>query len=271
MSPGVSTPLYLKQFFCELTNKGIIITSYLEGIDVLYSTNTFLVESTPIFDAIFCPPLCANQLLLPDRLASIKSLELKWQVELFRPFMNRDQKHFYDHNRRQLALQLSHIHAIFPDLRKLVVCFEDHLYDDSKRRPSQALNEINDMLLQPLAKLVKSLPHLDQPLIVELPYNVFTDLEDRASQQFLNLEEIKGHYEGVWLRYPVLPGHLAAANGSQETLGKNPCDLSNQQPSQGGNCYFYYIKEGVYSDLFWNFEGKAIRRSQQPADIGMIM
>ncbi len=59
--------------------------AYAEGIDVLYSTNTFFLESTTLFDALFCPAShrAAQQLLLPHHLASITSLELRWELLLW--------------------------------------------------------------------------------------------------------------------------------------------------------------------------------------------
>lgn len=262
--------------------KGLTVnhSSYAEGIHVLYSTNTFFIESTPIFDALFCPPPVAQQhLLLPERVASIKSLELRWDMKLFGITTDVVEELYYDasSNRRQLASHLGHIDLAFPDLRRLVLTLEDGLYRDGRQRPRQVLDEIDRVLLQPIARLVGKLSRLEKPVVVELPRNVFTDLKDRDSQQRLSLRESKGHHEGVWLRYPVLSasrddGHLEMNAAPQETLGGGPCDWSSHSSSgSSDDACFYYIKEGVESNLFWNYKGEAQLRSHMPADGGIIM
>lgn len=247
---------------------------------MLYSTNTFFIESTPIFDALFSPLLATQQhRLLPQRVASIKSLELRWDTTLFGMTTDLLGELHYDasSNRRQLASHLGHINLAFPDLKRLVLTFEDGLYLDHRLRPGQVLDEIDRILLQPIARLVSKLSRLEKPVVVEFPSNLFTDLKGRDSQQRLSLRESGGHHEGVWLRYPALSaskddGHLEMDAAPHEALGGGPCDWSSPSSSAStdGAC-FYYIKEGVESNLFWNYKGEAQLRSLMPADGGIIM
>ncbi|GAB1318068.1 hypothetical protein MFIFM68171_08278 [Madurella fahalii] len=142
--------------------------AYAEGIDLLYSTNTFFIESAALFDAWFCPVPRSRHLLLPQRLASITSLELRWRVLLF----GRDnQEHRSDQDRAHLASHLRHLCAAFPNLRTLVLSFSDLLYNDRRVRPAQALDEIDRVLLRPLAEAVARLPlrAQQQSVVVELP------------------------------------------------------------------------------------------------------
>ncbi|AEO70431.1 uncharacterized protein THITE_114873 [Thermothielavioides terrestris NRRL 8126] len=56
--------------------------AYAEGVEVLYATNTFFSESDALFDHLVCARPGARHLLLPERLASIKSLELRWEQRI---------------------------------------------------------------------------------------------------------------------------------------------------------------------------------------------
>ena len=50
--------------------------SYLEAIDVLYATDIIHINSVPLMINI-------HSLILPQRLASITSLELIWDLDIF--------------------------------------------------------------------------------------------------------------------------------------------------------------------------------------------
>ena len=144
------------------------------GIDVLYSTNTYFIESPALFDALFCPAPRKNQLLLlPQRLASITFLELRWDVLLFGklPGPRGDpQTHLADEGRAQVAAHLSYLGDGFPNIRTLVLSFLGILYNDFQVRPAQVLNEIHCVLLRSIADAVARLPSQvqQQHVVVEL-------------------------------------------------------------------------------------------------------
>ncbi|KAF3002841.1 hypothetical protein E8E14_007605 [Neopestalotiopsis sp. 37M] len=169
-------------------------------------------------------PNVGRQLLLSQRLADIRSLELGLDVLLFGdirlPLRSRgDEKE----KMRQLP-RLAGLVATFPNLRSLVISFSDNLYNDWNARPMARLPEIERLLLQPLALAVAPLAsQQEKHVVVEFPSNVFQDLKG------LGLEEEQRGDEwmdgkGVWLRYPI------------------------------GDSFFYYIKKGVESDLIWGHD-----------------
>jgi len=220
--------------------------AFAEGLEVLYGTNTFFVESLALFDALFCPVPCrARQLLiLPQRLASITSLELRWEVLLFGRLGHQQGDpwtHLYaDEGRAQVATHLRYLGEAFSGVRMLVLSFGD-FYNDYSVRPALVLGEIDRVLLRPIADAVARLPQAqEQPVIVELPSNVFRDVHGDCAPG-LGLEAEKrgeewGEGKGVWLRYP-LPSSSAV-----QGEGDGP-----------GQDLFYYIKEGAESDLGWDY------------------
>ncbi|KAF7531576.1 hypothetical protein G7054_g8749 [Neopestalotiopsis clavispora] len=201
--------------------------AYIEGIEVLYATNTFFVGRdflSALLDHPDRDPVVSNvgrQLLLSQRLTDIRSLELGLDVLLFGdvsmpPLSRSDEK-----NKMRQLPDLAGLTAAFPNLGSLVISFSDYLYNDSSARPKARLPEIQRLLLQPLAQAVASFaPQRKEPVVVELPSNVFCDLEGLGLEKEQRGEEW-GDGRGVWLRYSI-----------EES-------------------FFYYIKQGVESDLSW--------------------
>jgi hypothetical protein len=227
----------------------------VEGVDVLYSSNTFFIESSGGLNGLLCPEArTSRQLLLPRRLDSITSLELRWDVLLFgrhqRPIHDRHW-HLAHEDRAQVAAHLRHLADTFPNVRRLVLSFGD-FYNDYQVRPAQVLDEINRVLLRPIADSVARLPSLEQQVVVELPSTVFRvvsgDEYELRGAPGLALETEKrgqqwGEGKGVWVRYPLSAGSASVQPGKVEGV----------QDDQG---LFYYIKEGVESDLYWDYTGK---------------
>ena len=150
--------------------------AYVEGIEVLYGSNTFFVESSALLNALFCPEARTTQLLLlPQRLDSITALELRWDVMLFgtqlEPMYD-SHWHFAREDRAQVAANIRHLGDTFPNLRSLVLSFGD-FYQDCRVRPALVLDEIERLLLRPIADAVARLPSLEEHVVVELPSNVF--------------------------------------------------------------------------------------------------
>ncbi|KAF6835367.1 hypothetical protein CMUS01_05818 [Colletotrichum musicola] len=194
--------------------------AYAEGVEVLYATNTFVIESRDLLDAL----LAGRKVILPQRLSAVRELELRLEVLLIGDpnLLNAQGK-----DKMQMLPDLGGFAARFPGLQSLVVSFSDYLYNDPHLRPKDRLPEIERLLLQPLALMAERLvPQLERPVVVELPSNVFCDLGG------LELEEERqgdewGDGKGTWLRYPV-----------------------------GGSEGWYYVKEGVETDLFWDYQGR---------------
>lgn len=255
--------------------------SYVEGINVLYSTNTFFIASQAVLDALFCPGPRTRHLILPERLATITSLELTWDLLLFGrlPSSSRNLQRDLESDRRRAAdrqkmtSHLSRIGDACPNLHSLVLTFTDALYLDWSVQPRLALEEINSLLLRPIAEAVMRLPRPQKrPVVVELPYNVFVDIRSAARQGEIALEAPTedGRYP-VWLRCLLSPkGDEAIPIGEQSSsagFAFNPGDWQDE----GGDRYTYYlIKEGVDTNLYWDYLGVPHLRSHTPAD-GFIM
>jgi hypothetical protein len=238
--------------------------AYAEAIDLLYSTNTFFIESDALLDNLVCPGPAArstNHLLLPERLARITSLELRWELLLFGQPSASWGKGFgaarnTEANRAKLTAQLFHLCSTFPNLRSLVLSFSDPLYNVRVLQPAHALAEIDRVLLRPIADAVARLPLAAQRkrVVVELPSNVFCDLNGIKHKGVpgLGMEEEQKEREvddgkGLWLRYPL---------GARAP--RPPRDgPSDAEPEPGSGDYdFYYIKQGVESSfLYWDYDG----------------
>ncbi|KAI4601580.1 hypothetical protein KJ359_011710 [Pestalotiopsis sp. 9143b] len=200
--------------------------AYIEGAEVLYGTNTFLIESRDLLDALLgrpdSDPLPRNgsrQLLVSHRLADIRSLELRLDVLL--PSLSPDD----EKNKMRQLPHLAGLKNSFPNLCSLVISFSDSLYNDRGVRPMGRLPEIDRLLLQPLALVVASFtPQLEKHVVVELPSNVFVDLKGLGLKEEQRGDQW-GDGRGTWLQYPI------------------------------GDSFFYYIKQGVESDLYWDHNG----------------
>ncbi|KAF6828318.1 hypothetical protein CPLU01_08593 [Colletotrichum plurivorum] len=173
--------------------------AYAEGVEVLYATNAFVIESRDLLDA----SLAGRRVVLPQRLSAVRELELRLEVMLFGDptLLNTESK-----DKIQVLPHLAGLAAAFPGLLSLV---------------------IESLLLRPLALAAERLaPQLERSVVVELPSNVFCDLGGLELKEERRVDEW-GNGKGTWWRYPV-----------------------------GGSEGWYCVKEGVESDLFWDYQGR---------------
>ena len=253
--------------------------AYAEGIDVLYSTNTFFLESTALFNVLFCPTprRTTQQLLLPQRLASITSLELRWELLLWGQITHQrgnlwtsdplTTPLFADKGRAQLAAYLCYLGEAFPNLQTLVLAFTDSLYHDVQVRPVWALEEIDRLLLRPIADAIARLQHLQQQVVVELPSNVFDDLNGAwtlKGSPSLGLEVEKRGVQWPsapgktdWLRYP-----LSGATVYSAGVEGGPVEATAGGRADQGR--FYYIKKALESELTWDLGGRTGQYYENP-------
>lgn len=165
--------------------------------------------------------MLSSGVILKTTLERVKALELVWEDLVF----GRDG----GGDREKVVTSLAGLAEVFPGLRRLVVSFGD-VYNDFRTRPARALAEIEKVLLQPLAKSMSRLGKLEN-VVVEMPSNIFRDLNGADGVTGLGLDKEKRGREwvageGLWLRYPV----------------------SSSVP--------LWIKEGVESNLFWDYNGQ---------------
>ncbi|KAJ5008841.1 hypothetical protein K4K57_009799 [Colletotrichum sp. SAR 10_99] len=200
--------------------------AYVEGVEVLYATNTFFIQSRNLLEALLCPPNDGRRLLLPHRLALIRSLELRCEFLLFGDFTLPFIARASDKERMRLLPDLASLAVPFPNLRSLVVTFPKILDNERHADPDARLPEIDRLLLRPLALAFAHLaPQQQKQTVVELPSNVFRDIRGIGHRKGLGLEQEQrgdewGDGRGLWLRYAI--------DGS----------------------LYYYIKEGQESEIY---------------------
>ncbi|KAF4962260.1 hypothetical protein FSARC_9649 [Fusarium sarcochroum] len=103
--------------------------NYAETIDLLYSTNTIAMSGEEMMTHI-------NQLLLPQRLASITSLEIRWPLEKVVPAEPEDDtRPYYEQMRDPYHMNEDQFSVIldtlspeqFPSLRRVFISFEKEM------------------------------------------------------------------------------------------------------------------------------------------------
>lgn len=148
--------LVVKRLFLFLYPKALrenmlTITSYLEGIDILLRTNTFHMSSNVLFTNL-------NRLLLPHRIATITSLELRWSLL--------PRVKGYDDFHALLSMTKTN----FPRLQKLHISIEGELRHLS--RSADSLAQVENLILKPIEQMIVGLPKLEM-LEVALPLSLY--------------------------------------------------------------------------------------------------
>ncbi|KAK4442792.1 hypothetical protein QBC34DRAFT_386897 [Podospora aff. communis PSN243] len=142
--------------------------AYVEGIDVLYGTNTFHISSLDL-------QLSLPQLVPPDHLARITSLELLWKLN------DINQARTVKAKNHAMALWQdpprpvdSPLHALrasvpetFPHLRRLYVSFQCHLDPPFGRSAvdGDIITEVETIFLGPVEDMVRILHHRAGPKV----------------------------------------------------------------------------------------------------------
>ncbi|KAF5701904.1 hypothetical protein FMUND_13737 [Fusarium mundagurra] len=156
-----------------LSSKRILteLCGYAEMIDLLYSSNTIAMAGEAMISHI-------GQLALPQRLASVTSLEIRWPLQR----ENEACAGHYDFHtnalRRMLhpfQLDLDHLSVVlntlsntsFPNLRRLCISFEKEYNDRPISNP-----EAHDILINKLLQFVESRPKFKECAFA-LPKGVF--------------------------------------------------------------------------------------------------
>lgn len=186
---------------------------YLEGVDVLYMTNTFSIQSDKVLDALFRPPgdeetpgyTQTYHIAFPDRFALITSLEVGW------------------HSLKVLQRHIGSLPGPFQNLHRLVLCLTEVYLPSS-------VADIDSGVLGPIAEAVSRLPLRAQKrnVIVEVSAQSLAKIRSRtrlAQELKLRGKGGSGDNDITWLRYPV------------------PARDTEQEGGDGDDSeVFYYIK-----------------------------
>ncbi|PTB66884.1 hypothetical protein BBK36DRAFT_1198760 [Trichoderma citrinoviride] len=168
--------------------------AYIEGIDVLYATNTFHTASKEMI-------LSLSSILLPQRLASITSVELLWDFAPF-PSIHPEVVKPPLSDMASFRLFLDAVPATFPAARKLHISLQGRLY------PTRTVNGLTrwdssvdrtDEILRPVDDLVSRLgPHVTD-FSLGIPSSLYQDQRDRALKNGDPVEQAhKGRHERHW-------------------------------------------------------------------------
>lgn len=180
-------------------NKGRPLThypSYMEVLDVLYSTNTIHIGS----------PFLTRHLplsILPQRLASITSLELLWELAFhspLHPLVEREKRW------QSYSALVTTVASAFPSLGKLYISVETGSY--VRNASAQQLESDEQQLLGPMDELVRKLGAQLQECQIAPPYSLYRALVSKAKGRGARIENSR---PGIvsWQRFwrPVAVEH----------------------------------------------------------------
>lgn len=214
MPPGVSTELILilSVGFVEDLDSTLDSTdsfhpsSYAECIDILYTTNTIY---------IFPNDFIIHQLprvLLPQRLASITSVKMRWTVS---PVGWEIDPFEWEHSiYGPIAFNsfLSDLPITFPHLISLRISLEGRMDDFPTELYDQVPRMIESHLMVPIDGMVRKLgPHI-QKCHIALPASVYTLMkyhtENGTVQEF---PQLRADWTRIWRELSHLIQHLCIA------------------------------------------------------------
>ncbi|KAJ4854990.1 uncharacterized protein T069G_10548 [Trichoderma breve] len=169
--------------------------AYLEGIDVLYSTNTIHTASKEMI-------LSLTSILLPQRLSSITSVELLWDFAPF-PSIHPEVVKPPLSDMASFRAFLDAIPTTFPALRKVHISLQGHIYPTKTINGSTSWdNNIDrvDEILHPVDYFVLGLePDVRRSFSLGIPSSLYRSQRDRALQNNDPVEQAhRGQYERHW-------------------------------------------------------------------------
>ena len=137
--------------------------SYIDGIDILYATNTIHMSSSVMICHL--PHLLSQQ-----RLASITSVEMVWRLnEISRPAQAQDPP---NSGKEAFEALLQAVPMALPNLRKLYICLVGPIYLPTNNLGSRPEADI----LMPMDRLAHALGPQLQQFDLALPVTIFEPL-----------------------------------------------------------------------------------------------
>ncbi|KAI1916209.1 hypothetical protein LOZ12_001148 [Ophidiomyces ophidiicola] len=161
--------------------------AYVEAIDVLYSTNTIHMASNAMI-------LNLPRLLLPQRLASITSIEMLWNLHPFRESNVNDP---LDSDPRAFHCLLQAMPLLFPGLRKLFISFHGDVLPPGKG--SNARFEASESaILRPIDEMVGRLNARECHVAVPTSIYVPRKLKATGTGIYLEPSRLRNVWERIW-------------------------------------------------------------------------
>ncbi|KAF7559867.1 hypothetical protein G7046_g4279 [Stylonectria norvegica] len=166
--------------------------AYLEGIDVLFSTNTInMAHRKTIMDV--------RRLFLPERLALIRSVELIWGFDPFFPPHGPNDAGLTLHTLPDFHRFLNAVPSMFPNLRSLYISMWGRMIPPDV----DASVDLIDLASAPILKAVDSMVHQLAPgvrdVTIAIPSSWYEPHRDRAYMRHNHVERVNyGQQERVW-------------------------------------------------------------------------
>lgn len=211
--------------YALLTN---CLLSYAEGIDILYTTNTFHMSGNAMI------PRLPNR-TLPQRHSSISSLEMVW-------LLNVQTQHFGKTHSEESHMESLYqaIVADFPRLRRLFLSIQRRGYCSTEFDVEQAV-------LQPMDKLITRMPSLKQ-CSISLPslmlfYTVVYPV--RPGLKCLFLENSPPRLTPPVHVWRPLDGEIVAIEAAKSTYPSPPSGKPRDEGFHEG-LTGYWIVEGIH-------------------------
>ncbi|UKZ79780.1 hypothetical protein TrVFT333_007542 [Trichoderma virens FT-333] len=180
--------------------------AYVEGIDVLYSTNTIHTASKEMI-------LSLTSILLPQRLSSITSVELLWDFAPF-PSIHPEVVKPPLSDMASFHAFLNAIPSTFPAIRRLHISLQGRIYPTKTVNGSTSWdNNIDrvDEILHPVDDFVLKLkPDVRRDFSLGIPSSLYRSQRDRALK---NNDPVEQDYRGQPER------HWRPLKGAGESVG----------------------------------------------------
>ncbi|KZL71571.1 hypothetical protein CI238_12140 [Colletotrichum incanum] len=227
---------------CHVGAMGFLLSckqGHDELCDILFSTNTFFIESQPLIDALLRQGLPESPRITGAGMQMLISLQMRWVFTLFGTIDGSSE----DSQRGRFIQNLDLLPRAFPKLSQLHLIFDGPLYN-KRTNPVSNLEEIETILLKPLEALSKK---VSDTLVAAMPTSLFDAFRRVAPP---TPEEDKAIFKarGIWgLRvwYPFM--------AMEEDRGK---------PGKG-----LWIKSGPENSLDWRRDGSSFLHSHSPASV----
>ncbi|KAH7021503.1 uncharacterized protein B0I36DRAFT_388191 [Microdochium trichocladiopsis] len=218
--------------------------AYVEGVSVLYGTNSFMIESRDLLDALLQPN--SRGCVLPARhLSMIRSLEIRSEVVLFGEYRVK----------RAIPRKIpdfSGLAGVFSSLQFLILSFPDTLHSNSGVRRSARIQELIQVMLEPIARASAPLaPQQRHSVVVEVPENVMDDLLSSGEFDKENLDPLEYRKSKAMPSIQTILASAVVGLAASATAQRAP--PTTTMPNIYRGCNWYYVATaGDTCETAWN-------------------
>jgi hypothetical protein len=202
--------------------------SYVDGMDVLYSTNAMHSESKDIIPSL-------PRLIPPHRLLQVKRVELLWDFPRVPDARNWPRP---TPEMAKFLIFLETLPSVFPGAVSFFIAMQGNVFHHYPRQSTidDGHETMRDLLLEPVDEAVRKLGTHIQEFVISIHSIIYRERRDQARLKGLPVEQnYRGQLERHWrpVEQPTnLPGYWVA-------LGENPillplaCSMGTGFPDLG--------------------------------------